>query len=61
MRPEPSPPRTAAGETGETGATAVEYALMIALIALAIVGAVSAFGLRVGDLFPETIVNALGG
>lgn len=35
----------------EHGATAVEYALMVGLIALVIVGAVSFFGLAVSDLF----------
>ena len=34
----------------ETGATAVEYGLMVALIAVAIVVAVTTFGLTVSDL-----------
>lgn len=36
---------------GERGATAVEYALMVAFIAIAIVGAVTLFGLKVTALF----------
>ena len=35
----------------EKGATAVEYGLMVALIAIVIIGGVSAFGLAVSDLF----------
>jgi Flp pilus assembly pilin Flp len=35
----------------EHGATAVEYALMVGLIAVVIVGAVTLFGLAVSDLF----------
>lgn len=35
----------------ERGATAVEYGLMVALIAIVIIGAVSTFGLAVSDLF----------
>jgi pilus assembly protein Flp/PilA len=35
----------------ERGATSVEYALMAALIALVIVGAVTVFGVAVNDLF----------
>jgi pilus assembly protein Flp/PilA len=35
----------------EDGATAVEYALMLALIAMAVVVAVTALGLSVNDLF----------
>ena len=35
----------------EDGATAVEYALMLALIAMAILLAVTALGLSVNDLF----------
>ncbi len=57
MSPEPSP----RGAGGESGATAVEYALLLALIALVIIGAVGAFGQKVVDLFPPTIINALGG
>lgn len=37
--------------TRDQGATAVEYALMVALIALAIVGAVTALGLALPGLF----------
>ena len=35
----------------ERGATAVEYALMVGLIALVIIGAVTIFGIAVNDLF----------
>ena len=35
----------------ERGATAVEYGLMVAFIAIVIIGGVSAFGLAVSDLF----------
>ena len=38
-------------ERDERGATAVEYGLMVGLIALAIIGAVLAFGTSVSDLF----------
>lgn len=37
----------------QRGATAVEYALMVALIALAIVGVVTTLGLSVSDLFSD--------
>lgn len=36
---------------GEHGATAVEYALMVAMIAIVIIGGVTMFGIGVGDLF----------
>ena len=36
---------------GERGATAVEYGLMVAFIALAIIVAVTAFGIKVSALF----------
>lgn len=35
----------------ECGATATEYALLVTLIAMAIITAVTLFGLAVGDLF----------
>jgi len=35
----------------EEGATAVEYGLMVALIAAVIIGAVSALGTKVSDVF----------
>ena len=35
----------------EDGATAVEYGLMVALIAIVIIGAVTAFGVSVSELF----------
>ncbi|WP_191279227.1 Flp family type IVb pilin [Nocardioides flavus (ex Wang et al. 2016)] len=35
----------------ERGSTAVEYGLMVGLIAIVIIGGVSAFGLAVSDLF----------
>lgn len=45
---------------GELGATAVEYALMVALIALVIFGAVTALGISLNDLFDNAgLRNAL--
>ena len=38
---------------GEIGATAVEYGLIIALIAVTVIGAVSALGTSVFDVFDE--------
>jgi pilus assembly protein Flp/PilA len=38
-------------ERDDEGATAVEYGLMVAMIAIVIVGAVAAFGFAVSDLF----------
>ncbi len=38
-------------ETEDRGATAVEYGLMVALIAVAITTAVTAFGTSVSELF----------
>lgn len=35
----------------ESGATSTEYALFLTLITMAIFGAVTAFGIAVGDLF----------
>lgn len=42
---------TEKAERDERGATAVEYGLMVALIAIVIIGAVSLFGVAVSDLF----------
>ena len=44
----------------ERGATAVEYALMIALIAIAIITAVFSLGTKIKFTF-QTIANALPG
>jgi pilus assembly protein Flp/PilA len=44
--------------TREHGATAVEYALMLGLFAIAIIGAVSLFGNRLNNLF-ETYSNTI--
>lgn len=41
----------------EEGATAVEYGIMVALIALAIIGAVWALGGTLSDLFGEVDSN----
>jgi pilus assembly protein Flp/PilA len=43
----------------DQGATAVEYGLMVGLIAVVIIGAVTVFGLAVGDLFiiPADVFN----
>lgn len=35
----------------DAGATAVEYGLIVALLAIAIMGAISAFGVGMSDLF----------
>ncbi len=56
-----SPDHSSRAGTGEAGATAVEYALLVALIAVVIIGTVGLFGQSVADLFPPTIINALGG
>jgi pilus assembly protein Flp/PilA len=44
----------------EEGATAVEYGLMVALIAVAIIGAVTAVGGQLTTLFNQ-VVGGLGG
>jgi pilus assembly protein Flp/PilA len=44
----------------EEGATAIEYALMVALIAIAIIATVTALGGQLNTVF-ETIKNALVG
>ena len=43
---------------GEIGATAVEYALIVGLIAVVIIGAVTLLGTQIKDIF-NSIVNAL--
>jgi pilus assembly protein Flp/PilA len=48
------------GERHENGATAVEYALMLGLFAIAIIGAVTLFGTRLNTLF-ETYSNTIPG
>ncbi len=50
--------RTRAREEG--GATAVEYALMVALIAAVIIGAVTLLGQNSSDKF-NTVAGAVGG
>ncbi len=42
----------------ESGATAIEYGLMASLIALAIIGAVTALGARVSAIF-STITGSI--
>lgn len=42
----------------EKGATAVEYALIVGLIAVVIIGAVTLLGTQIKDIF-NSIVNAL--
>jgi len=44
----------------EGGATAVEYALMVALIAAVIIGAVTVLGQNSSDKF-DTVAGAVGG
>ena len=48
---------------GESGATAIEYGLIVALISLAIVGALGATGTSVGDMWNDNankVTEALG-
>ena len=46
----------------QVGATAVEYALMLALIAVVIIGAVTLLGTNTSDLYADPTLNgALGG
>ena len=47
----PRPTVSLRARISEHGATAVEYALMVGLIAIVIVGAVTLFGTAVSDLF----------
>ena len=44
----------------EKGATAVEYGIMVALIAVVIIGAVTAFGNGLFDLFND-VTRGIGG
>lgn len=44
----------------EEGASAIEYALIAALIAVAIIGGATALGGEAGDVF-QSIANSLGG
>lgn len=44
----------------ETGASAVEYGLLVALIAVVIIGAVTALGTNIKTKFNEA-ANAIGG
>lgn len=45
---------------GERGATAVEYGIMVALIAVVIIGAVTALGLGLNGVFSSTAENVGG-
>jgi pilus assembly protein Flp/PilA len=45
----------------EDGATAIEYALIAALIAVAIVTALTTTGTSIKDLFNDKVIPALGG
>lgn len=47
--------------TGERGASAVEYALLMLLIAVAIIGGVTLFGGAVDDMFTTTCSAVSGG
>lgn len=38
-------------EDGDRGATVVEYALLVALIALVVIGAITLFGTQLSDFF----------
>jgi pilus assembly protein Flp/PilA len=44
----------------DRGATAVEYGLMVALIAVVIIGAVAAIGTNLGQVF-QTVADRLAG
>ncbi|MBW6493606.1 MAG: Flp family type IVb pilin [Burkholderiaceae bacterium] len=47
----------------EAGVTAIEYGLLAALIAVAIIGAVSATGTSLGDVYTrwtEAVIGAIG-
>ncbi len=46
--------------SNERGASAVEYGLLVALIAVIIIGAVGALGVNLNGIF-QAIVNALPG
>lgn len=42
---------TSPKEDGDRGATVVEYALLVALIALVVIGAITLFGQQLSDFF----------
>jgi pilus assembly protein Flp/PilA len=46
--------------TRDRGATAVEYGLMVALIAVAIIGAVTLLGGKISDMF-NSVATSVGG
>jgi pilus assembly protein Flp/PilA len=48
-----------AGSANERGASAVEYGLLVALIAVVIIGAVTLLGGNLEDIF-DTIADAIG-
>jgi pilus assembly protein Flp/PilA len=52
------PPRFGVSAREDCGATAVEYALMVSLIALVIIGGVTVFGLSVKGLFQLIVATA---
>lgn len=52
--------RTRMALDSDEGATAVEYGLMVALIAVVIIGAVIALGENLDGIF-QTIADAVGG
>ena len=52
--------KVAASFKKEDGATAIEYALLVGLIAVVIIGAVTTLGTQLNDLF-GAVVTALGG
>ena len=47
-------------QSEERGATAVEYALMVSLIAVVIIGAVTILGTNVSDAF-DAVADKIGG
>ena len=49
-----------AAKRDDEGATAVEYGLMVALIAVVIIGAVQALGGNISTMF-QNVANTIGG
>lgn len=48
-------------QSDESGATAVEYALIIGLIAIVIIGAVTLLGTSISNLFARARCSVVGG
>jgi pilus assembly protein Flp/PilA len=57
-------PQTKMDLTDESGVTAIEYALLAALIAVAIIGAVAATGTSLGAMYTTwstAVINSIAG